>query len=88
MSEIEQYRAIQTESVKLAANQAIIDKYSIEKQLNILRLANGYTQADLDQMSGFIDSIRAQSDQFETQIQVASLEQLKSFDFRSEVFNG
>jgi hypothetical protein len=59
---------IQIESVKLAARHQITAVYPIEKQINILRLGSGYTEQDQTEMAQFVDSIRAQSEQFEQQI--------------------
>lgn len=86
MNELEHFKSVHIESVKLAAKNKITSVYPIEKQLNILRLGSGFTQQDLDQMNEFIDGIRAQTILFEDQINNATLDQIKIFNFSNEVF--
>ena len=42
--------------------------YALYRQINITRLAQGYTQADLDKMSTFIDAVRDRCHQYEADI--------------------
>lgn len=42
--------------------------YALYRQINISRLAQGYTQADLDKMSTFIDAVRDRCHQYESDI--------------------
>lgn len=42
--------------------------YLLYRQINITRLAQGYTQADLDKMSTFIDAVRDRCHQYEADI--------------------
>ena len=42
--------------------------YALYRQINISRLAQGYTQADLDKMSVFIDAVRDRCHQYEAEI--------------------
>jgi hypothetical protein len=43
--------------------------YALYRQINISRLAQDYTQADLDKMSTFIDAVRDRCHQYEAEIQ-------------------
>lgn len=42
--------------------------YALYRQINISRLAQGYTQADLDKMATFIDAVRDRCHQYESEI--------------------
>lgn len=42
--------------------------YALYRQINISRLAQGYTQADLDKMATFIDAVRDRCHQYEAEI--------------------
>jgi hypothetical protein len=54
---------------KALANARIEQFYALYRQINISRLAQGYTQADLDTMSVFIDAVRDRCHQYEADIQ-------------------
>lgn len=83
MQDINYFKAVQTDSAKLAAREKITAVYPIEKQLNILRLAPGFTQSDLNAMSAFIDDIRSQCSEIEAQIaESGDLEWIASLDIR------
>jgi hypothetical protein len=49
-------------SIKDIANQKILEKYPLWKQINISNLLDGYTEADKTEMFDFINNIRAVSD--------------------------
>jgi hypothetical protein len=64
----------------------ITDEYPVYKQLNIMRLATGYTQADLDEMNAFIDDNRNHSNAKETTVQNmpdTNIDDLITFDIYS-----
>ena len=57
------------QQIKDAAGAHIssVHGYTLPKQLNIQRLAQGYTQQDLDTMGAFIYAVRTRSDSLEAQ---------------------
>jgi hypothetical protein len=57
------------DKAKSLANARIEQFYALYRQINISRLAQGYTQADLDTMSVFIDAVRDRCHQYEAEIQ-------------------
>ena len=56
------------DKAKSLANARIEQFYALYRQINISRLAQGYTQADLDTMSVFIDAVRDRCHQYESDI--------------------
>jgi hypothetical protein len=56
------------DKAKSLANARIEQFYALYRQINITRLAQGYTQADLDKMSTFIDAVRDRCHQYESEI--------------------
>lgn len=42
--------------------------YQLYKQINLISLASGYTQQDLDTFTAFRDAVRARCDQYESDI--------------------
>jgi CRISPR/Cas system CSM-associated protein Csm2 small subunit len=67
---IDDYPKIElADKAKSLANARIEQFYALYRQINISRLAQGYTQADLNTMSVFIDAVRDRCHQYEAEIQ-------------------
>lgn len=50
------------------AGMHVTGYYALYRQINISRLAQGYTQVDLDKMAAFIDAVRDRCHQYEAEI--------------------
>jgi len=59
-------------NAKVATQATILAEYPLWKQLNIVRLASGYSESDLTTMESFIDSERAACDAIEININAAT----------------
>jgi len=62
-------KVLAAKEAKDKANQHIESYYALYRQINISRLAQGYTQSDLTTMSTFIDAVRARCHQYEADIE-------------------
>lgn len=62
-------KVLAAKEAKDKANQHIESNYALYRQINIARLAQGYTQSDLTTMSTFIDAVRARCHQYEDDIE-------------------
>ena len=62
-------KVLAAKEAKEKANQHIESHYALYRQINISRLAQGYTQSDLNTMSTFIDAVRARCHQYEADIE-------------------
>ena len=68
------------DKAKALANARIEQFYALYRQINISRLAQGYTQADLDTMSVFIDAVRDRCHQYESEIQAGQIPDINYSD--------
>ncbi len=65
-------KAAKITEVKSAGGRQIEAAYPLYKQMNIDRLAQGYTQADKDAMIDFIDTVRSKCERIEMSINAVS----------------
>jgi hypothetical protein len=55
-------------AAKMGAYMRIVSQYNDIKQINILDLAQGYTEADRTTFRTFRDAVRTRCDEYEAQI--------------------
>lgn len=70
--DVETVRQCRLQDLKEIANETIVSSYPLYKQLNIIRGAFPYTEADKTTMEAFIDGIRTLTDEIETLINLAN----------------
>jgi hypothetical protein len=86
---LEQVKEDKLNSIRSECGREISEEYPDYKQLNILRLADGYTQTNLDTMNTFIDGKRTISNSAELAVNNATtIEEVEAIYFRKDVLDG
>ena len=69
--DLETYKLKKINKFKSLCEEEILQEYPLYKQININRLADGYSQEDLDAMTVFIDTRREKSNLLESQVNLS-----------------